>query len=112
MHDACGVVGISLKDEYCNVATSIYFALFALQHRGQEAAGISVHDGRATRTHRGMGLVFEVFDDAQISLLRGSVGIGHVRYPTTGGACLENCQPFLVKYKDGAVAVALSLIHI
>lgn len=106
MYDACGVVGISLKDECCNVATSIYFALFALQHRGQEAAGISVHDGRTTRTHRGMGLVFEVFDDAQISLLRGSVGVGHVRYPTTGGACLENCQPFLVKYKEGAVAVA------
>jgi amidophosphoribosyltransferase len=107
LHDACGVVGISFKDqESNNVATSIYFALFALQHRGQEAAGISVHDGKTTRTHRGMGLVFEVFDDAQISLLRGSVGIGHVRYPTTGGACLENCQPFLVKYKDGGVAVA------
>jgi amidophosphoribosyltransferase len=107
LHDACGVVGISFKDqESNNVATSIYFALFALQHRGQEAAGISVYDGKATRTHRGMGLVFEVFDDAQISLLRGSVGIGHVRYPTTGGACLENCQPFLVKYKEGAVAVA------
>jgi amidophosphoribosyltransferase len=107
LHDACGVVGISFKDqESNNVASSIYFALFALQHRGQEAAGISVYDGKTIRTHRGMGLVFEVFDDAQISLLRGSVGIGHVRYPTTGGACLENCQPFLVKYREGGVAVA------
>lgn len=95
MHDACGVVGISFKDqESNNVATSIYFALFALQHRGQEAAGISAHDGKTTRTHRGMGLVFEVFDDAQISLLRGSVGIGHVRYPTTGGAVWKTANLF------------------
>jgi amidophosphoribosyltransferase len=53
-----------------------------------------------------MGLVSEVFDDAQIALLRGTVGIGHVRYPTTGRSCIENAQPFLVKYKDGAIAVA------
>lgn len=105
MHDACGVVGVSFQ-EAGNVAKSIYYALYALQHRGQEAAGISVHDGKSIRTHRGMGLVSEVFDDAQISLLRGSVGIGHVRYPTTGRSCIENSQPLLVKYKDGAIAVA------
>ncbi len=98
--------GISSRDPDSNVAKSIYYALYALQHRGQEAAGISVHDGRSIRTHRGMGLVSEVFDDAQIGLLRGSVGIGHVRYPTTGRSCIENSQPLLVKYKDGAIAVA------
>ncbi len=106
MHDACGVVGISFNETGNNVAKSIYYALYALQHRGQEAAGISVHDGKSIRTHRGMGLVAEVFKDAQIDILRGPVGIGHVRYPTTGRSCIENTQPFLVKYKDGAIAVA------
>ena len=106
MHDACGVVGISFQEAGNNVAKSIYYALYALQHRGQEAAGISVHDGKSIRTHRGMGLVCEVFDDAQIALLRGPVGVGHVRYPTTGRSCIENSQPLLVKYKDGAIAVA------
>jgi amidophosphoribosyltransferase len=106
VHDACGVVGISLREQGTGVAKSIYYALYALQHRGQEAAGISVHDGKSIRTHRGMGLVSEVFDDAQIALLRGNVGIGHVRYPTTGRSCIENSQPLLVKYKDGAIAVA------
>jgi amidophosphoribosyltransferase len=100
------VVGISLQEQGCGVAKSIYYALYALQHRGQEAAGISVHDGKSIRTHRGMGLVAEVFDEAQIALLRGNVGIGHVRYPTTGRSCIENSQPLLVKYKDGAIAVA------
>ncbi|MDD1754223.1 MAG: class II glutamine amidotransferase, partial [Methanothrix sp.] len=106
MHDACGVVGISFNETGNNVAKFIYYALYALQHRGQEAAGISVHDGKSIRTHRGMGLVAEVFKDAQIDILRGPVGIGHVRYPTTGRSCIENTQPFLVKYKDGAIAVA------
>ncbi len=106
MHDACGVVGISFNETGNNVAKSIYYSLYALQHRGQEAAGISVHDGKAIRTHRGMGLVSEVFDDAQIALLRGQVGIGHVRYPTTGRSNIENSQPVLIKFKDGAIAVA------
>jgi amidophosphoribosyltransferase len=106
LHDACGVVGISFNETGNNVAKFIYYALYALQHRGQEAAGISVHDGKSIRTHRGMGLVAEVFKDAQIDILRGPVGIGHVRYPTTGRSCIENTQPFLVKYKDGAIAVA------
>jgi amidophosphoribosyltransferase len=106
VHDACGVVGISSRDPCSSLANLIYYALFALQHRGQEAAGISVYDGKTIRTHRGMGLVFEVFDEAQLGLLRGPVGIGHVRYPTTGRASIENSQPLLVKYRDGAIAVA------
>jgi amidophosphoribosyltransferase len=106
LRDACGVVGISLNETGNNVAKPIYYALYALQHRGQEAAGISVHDGKSIRTHRGMGLVSEVFDDAQIALLRGQVGIGHVRYPTTGRSTIENSQPLLVKFRDGAIAVA------
>ena len=106
MHDACGVVGISLNETANGAAKSIYYSLYALQHRGQEAAGISVHDGKSIRTHRAMGLVSEVFDDAQISLLRGHVGIGHVRYATSGRSTIENSQPLLVKYKDGAIATA------
>jgi amidophosphoribosyltransferase len=106
MHDACGVVGISSTNSSANVAKSLYYALYALQHRGQEAAGISVYDGKAMRSHRGMGLVAEVFDNAQIDLLRGSAGIGHVRYPTTGASCIENSQPLLVKYRDGVIAIA------
>ncbi|GAB6265631.1 MAG: amidophosphoribosyltransferase [Methanothrix soehngenii] len=106
MHDACGVVGISLNETANGAAKSIYYSLYALQHRGQEAAGISVHDGKSIRTHRAMGLVSEVFDDAQIALLRGHVGIGHVRYATSGRSCIENSQPLLVKYKDGAIATA------
>jgi len=106
LHDACGVVGISLNETANGAAKSIYYSLYALQHRGQEAAGISVHDGKSIRTHRAMGLVSEVFDDAQISLLRGHVGIGHVRYATSGRSCIENSQPLLVKYKDGAIATA------
>ncbi len=106
MHDACGVVGISLSDTAANVSKQIYYALYALQHRGQESAGIAVHDGKVIRTHRGMGLVSEVFDEAQLGLLRGNVGIGHVRYATTGASCIENSQPLMAKYKDGAVAVA------
>ncbi|MCJ7444265.1 MAG: amidophosphoribosyltransferase [Methanotrichaceae archaeon] len=106
LHDACGVVGISLRDQENGIAKSIYYALYTVQHRGQEAAGISVYDGQTIRTHKGLGLVSEVFDESQINFLKGSVGIGHVRYPTTGQSCLENSQPVLVKYKNGAIAAA------
>ncbi|MHC1631731.1 MAG: amidophosphoribosyltransferase [Methanotrichaceae archaeon] len=106
MHDMCGVVGISSKDPCRNVAKSIYYALYALQHRGQESAGITVYDGKVVRTHKAMGLVSEVFDNANIQNLIGTSGIGHVRYSTAGESIIANSQPLHVRYKDGAIAVA------
>jgi len=100
------VVGISSRDPCRDVAKSVYYALYALQHRGQESAGISVYDGKAVRTHKAMGLVPEVFKGHHIDRLEGSVGIGHVRYSTTGESTPENSQPTLVRHKDGAVAIA------
>ncbi|MDD1744829.1 MAG: amidophosphoribosyltransferase [Candidatus Methanoperedens sp.] len=105
MHEECGVVGVS----YCNdtpSALSIYYALYALQHRGQESAGITVHDGTKVMTLKGMGLVPDVFNRGDIQKLKGSVGIGHVRYSTTGGSKIENCQPLLVSFKSGTIAIA------
>lgn len=105
MHDECGIVGVSFKRE-TSAALSIYYALFALQHRGQESAGITVHDGSHVRTLKGMGLVPDVFNRADIQKLKGHVGIGHVRYSTTGSSKIENCQPLLVSFKSGTIAIA------
>ncbi len=105
MHEECGIVGVSFKEE-TSAALSIYYALYALQHRGQESAGITVHDGDQVRTFKGMGLVPDVFNRGDIQKLKGHVGIGHVRYSTTGGSRLENCQPLLVSFKSGTIAIA------
>lgn len=106
MREECGVAGISLKEGPNNAALSLYYALFALQHRGQESAGISVFDGKTTRTKKGMGLVPEAFKKADIHELSASAGIGHVRYSTTGESTLENAQPMVVNFKDGMLALA------
>ncbi len=105
LHEECGIVGVSLKSE-SYAALSIYYALYALQHRGQESAGIAVHDGNNITTLKGMGLVSEVFKKQDIKRLKGNVGIGHVRYSTTGGSSIESCQPFLVSSKSGSIAIA------
>ncbi len=105
MHEECGVVGASFNDE-AQAALSIYYALYALQHRGQESAGIAVHDGTQVRTLKGMGLVPEVFNKVDIQKLRGEVGIGHVRYSTTGSSKIENCQPLIVSFRSGTIAIA------
>ncbi|GFO97100.1 amidophosphoribosyl transferase [groundwater metagenome] len=105
MHEECGVVGVSyINDAPC--ALSIYYALYALQHRGQESAGIAVHDGTQVMTLKGMGLVPDVFNRGDIQKLKGNAGIGHVRYSTTGGSKIENCQPFMVSFKSGTIAIA------
>ena len=104
MRDKCGVVGISLADR--DAARPLYYSLYALQHRGQESAGIVTHDGFQQHEHVEMGLVGDAFDNGDLHTLNGSNGIGHVRYPTAGG--LNECcaQPFSVSFKSGSLGLA------
>jgi amidophosphoribosyltransferase len=102
--EACGVSGIYAPGE--DVARLTYFALFALQHRGQESAGISVSDGRAIETFREMGLVSQVFDEEVLASLNGDLAIGHTRYSTTGSASLANAQPMVAEWSGGKIALA------
>lgn len=107
MREECGVVGVALEPscEVNSAALSIYYALYALQHRGQESAGIATHDGKHIRGIKEMGLVSEIFNKKQLDSLKGSLGIGHVRYSTTGASRIENSQPLLINYKDGTIAI-------
>ncbi|MDI6888489.1 MAG: amidophosphoribosyltransferase [Methanocellales archaeon] len=106
MKDGCGVVGISITPQEKLAALYIYYALYALQHRGQESAGIATFDGERAHLIKEMGLVSEVFNTKRLNKLPGSLGIGHVRYSTTGASRIENSQPLLIKYKDGTIAIA------
>lgn len=102
--DECGVFGIYGHPEAARVA---HHALIALQHRGQESAGIVTSDGQMLHVHRGMGLVNEVFDQpATVDKLRGSIAIGHVRYSTTGSSRLSNAQPITFNTRRGGMALA------
>ena len=101
--ESCGLFGAY---GVRNAARATYFGLYALQHRGEEAAGIAVSDGKSLRAHLGMGLVTEVFDDARLDSLKGLAAIGHVRYGTAGASELRNAQPMLVDCSRGQIAVA------
>lgn len=105
MREECGVVGVALQDG-AQAALPIYFALFAMQHRGQESAGITMLHSRELQTIKRMGLVPEAFNREDLVRLKGDMGIGHVRYSTTGSSEIENAQPLLVNYKDGMIAIA------
>jgi amidophosphoribosyltransferase len=102
--EECGIFGIYAPDQA--VARLTYFSLYALQHRGQESAGIAVSDGHNIEVHKGMGLVPEVFNDRIIDGLQGKMAIGHVRYSTTGSSLLANAQPLVVYYQKGMMALA------
>ncbi len=107
MRESCGIVGLALNDrESDSAALPIYYALYALQHRGQESTGITVHDGKSASTLKGMGLVPDVFKKYNLSDLKGFVGIGHVRYSTTGDSTIENSQPLIVNFMDRTIAIA------
>ncbi|KKM10449.1 amidophosphoribosyltransferase [Clostridiales bacterium PH28_bin88] len=102
--DECGVFGI--YGPGMDVARLTYFGLYALQHRGQESAGIAVSDGREIHVHKNMGLVSEVFNEENLAKLQGNLAIGHVRYSTTGSSSLANAQPLCFRYLKGMVALA------
>lgn len=100
----CGLFGIYGHPEAARMA---YFGLYALQHRGQESAGIVTWDGGRIREQRGMGLVADVFSERHLGKeLKGSIAVGHIRYSTTGASLLRNCQPFLVRFGDYHLAIA------
>ena len=118
LHDECGVAGIFLKNSDKNeqpaaenpqgmsAAAMVYFALYSLQHRGQESAGISVFNDGEIKTHKGMGLTAEVLKPENLAELKGNLAIGHVRYATSGSKGIENAQPMVASSKLGSVAIA------
>ena len=103
LREECGVFGIRTRGA---AAPFVHLGLYALQHRGQESAGIATFDGGATHIAKAMGLVATVFTPERLAALQGSIGIGHVRYSTMGGASLENAQPFLEPTPWGTLALA------
>ncbi|OGX36542.1 MAG: amidophosphoribosyltransferase [Omnitrophica WOR_2 bacterium RIFCSPLOWO2_12_FULL_50_9] len=99
----CGIIGISNHKEAAQIA---FLGLYALQHRGEEAAGISSYDGRDVHIIKNLGLVSDVFDDRSIQELKGHAAIGHCRYSTTGSSNLKNIQPFIATHKNRVMAIA------
>lgn len=106
--EECGVFGVYDMDGG-DVAPTVYYGLFALQHRGQESCGIAVTDTygeRKVRSRKGLGLVNEVFDAESLHSLHGNLGVGHVRYSTAGGSRAENAMPLVINYVKGVLAIA------
>jgi amidophosphoribosyltransferase len=101
--DACGVFGVWAPGE--DVAKLAYYGLYALQHRGQESAGIATSDGRSILVYKDMGLVSQVFDERSLGALKGHLAVGHCRYSTTGGSTWENAQPTLGGHEQSTVAL-------
>jgi len=104
LNESCGVFGVFTRQG--DVAKLTYYALYALQHRGQESAGIAVSDGRETLLLKDMGMVSQVFSERDLLNLKGHLAIGHVRYSTTGSSLWENAQPVQVPRRGGSVLVA------
>ncbi|NJK39267.1 MAG: amidophosphoribosyltransferase [Oscillatoriales cyanobacterium RM2_1_1] len=102
--EACGVFGVYAPGE--DVAKLAYFALYALQHRGQEAAGIATFEGETLHLHKDMGLVSQVFNESVLNQLPGNLAVGHTRYSTTGSSRVANAQPAIAHCRLGSVAVA------
>ncbi|NMA68514.1 MAG: amidophosphoribosyltransferase, partial [Desulfitobacterium sp.] len=102
--EECGVFAIYAPEQ--EVARLTYFGLYALQHRGQESAGIAVFNGKNIEVHKGMGLVMEVFSEEILQKLQGKMAIGHVRYSTSGSSLQANAQPLVVHYQKGMMALA------
>lgn len=102
-HDECGIIGIFAPEE--DVARMAFFGLFALQHRGQEAAGIAVSDGNSMSLHKDVGMVANVFTPQSLTRLSGHYAIGHTRYSTTGSSSARNAQPFMIETMHGPLGL-------
>ena len=99
----CGIFGVH---GHKDASFLTYLGLYALQHRGEESAGIITYDGKKIRQHQDMGLVNDIFDKKALRGLRGNIALGHVRYSTTGSSTINNVQPFLARHKGGHIAIA------
>ncbi len=107
IHEECGVFGVYCKDQSIHVASACYYALFALQHRGQESCGIVVNDNGVMTPYKDTGLVNDVFTDTVLrSLGEGQIAVGHVRYGTTGNANRRNAQPLTINHVKGSMSLA------
>ena len=105
LHEECGVFGAyNVRGE--DIASWVYYGLFALQHRGQESCGIAVSENRDIRYYKDMGLVNEVFTPENLDKVHGDIAIGHVRYSTAGSSVRANAQPLVTKYVKGQLAIA------
>jgi amidophosphoribosyltransferase len=102
-HEECGVIGIFAPNE--DVASMAFFGLFAMQHRGQEAAGIAVADGQSMSIYKNVGLISQVFGPHTLDTLKGHYAIGHTRYSTTGSSLVRNVQPFMIETMHGPLAL-------
>jgi amidophosphoribosyltransferase len=102
-HEECGIIGIFAPNE--DVARMAFFGLFALQHRGQEAAGIAVSDGSTMTIYKNVGLISQVFKPETLASLLGHYAIGHTRYSTTGSSLIRNAQPFMIETMNGPLAL-------
>src|SRR3989304_4331563 len=98
--EACGIFGVCGRAEAANLT---YLGLYALQHRGQESAGIASSDGEVITFHKEMGLVADIFSEDILARLAGNIAIGHVRYSTTGTSGLKHAQPFVVDFESGSI---------
>src|SRR5512147_1003472 len=102
IHEECGIFGIYGHPEAANLT---YLGLYALQHRGQEGAGICSSDGDCLYIEKSMGLVADIFSEKRLKRLPGKIAIGHNRYSTAGGSSLKNVQPLMANYALGTIAV-------
>lgn len=106
IHEECGVFGV-YSSRRTHVADTVYYGLYALQHRGQESCGITVNDDGVFASQKGLGLVSEVFTQASLAAFpEGSIAVGHTRYSTTGCSSIKNCQPIEVDHQKGKLAIA------
>ncbi len=104
--EECGIIGVASRDNYFEAGALIYHGLYALQHRGQESAGIATYKDEMVNVKRGNGLLVNVYHPSDFEVLRGKVGIGHVRYSTTGSGYFQNVQPIIARYWGGMMAIS------